>query len=513
MRIHIDALDVDLLPSGTVEIPLRISVVAQPPPEPPPQPPPPGPPPPEPPPAPLHPPGTPPPPVPPFGGKLYRVSKSFDAQAIQKIIDGLKPGDELVFDNDVSVTGQFTFPPQPSQAEPIVLRAEAPPVGMPDVNAQLPRFSSQGPFVFAFPELASGYSLIGLRIMPSSATANAIMCGFGQIADAVKLPSRLHFDRLLIVGTFRARRGIALNCGSAIVQRCRIIGFFSDVEAQAIAAWNATGPFVIRENYLEAAGEVIMFGGSPSLVPNNPRNILIANNVITKDLAWRKAGISVKNLIEINCGENILISGNRLSNSWAGQQNGEAFVFTLRTEWPGAVKEIMVSDNVVDNVGAGCSIFGGFSGAVKNIHFSNNIFRVNQAMGKGFGFQILTGAKDIFILNNTVVGCKHVIVLDGPPETTPGDHGFTARYRIENLRFMKNIVEGVVFGRGLPAGQAPIDKFCAKAAFDSNLSASGGVPGSKQVNLADVLNPDLSVKPPWKCYGADPDGEAHWNDD
>jgi hypothetical protein len=454
------------------------------------------------------------------------VSKSFDAQAIQKIIDGLKPGDELVFDNDVSVTGQFTFPPQPSQAEPIVLRAEAPPVGMPDVNAQLPRFSSQGPFVFAFPELASGYSLIGLRIMPSSATANAIMCGFGQIADEVKLPSHLHFDRLLIVGTFRARRGIALNCGSAIVQRCRIIGFVSDADAQAIAAWNATGPFVIRENYLEAAGEVIMFGGSPSLVPKNPRNILIVNNVITKDLAWRKAGISVKNLIEIKRGENVLISGNRLSNSWAGQQNGEAFVFTVCTEGPGgqpanpwgAVKEIMVSDNVVDNVGSGCNILGRdynrrFTGTVENIHFSNNIFRISQAMGKGFGFQIIAGAKDVFILNNTVVGCKHVIVLDGPPNTPPGDPGFKAQYPIDNLRFMKNIVEGVVFGPGLPADQAPIDKFCRNATFDRNLSASGGVPGSKQVNLADVLNPDLSVKPPWKCYGADPDGEAHWNDD
>ena len=44
--------------------------------------------------------------------------------------------------------------------------------------------------------------------------------------------------------------------------------------------WNGPGPFLIENNYLEAAGENVMFGGSdPSIANLVPSNITIRRNL------------------------------------------------------------------------------------------------------------------------------------------------------------------------------------------------------------------------------------------
>ena len=85
--------------------------------------------------------------------------------------------------------------------------------------------------------------------------------------------------------------------------------YISDVhgrgyDTQAICTWNGPGPFKIINNYLEAAGENVMFGGSPAAIPNLvPTDIEIRNNYFFKPLSWyvndpSYAGIrwSVRNL-------------------------------------------------------------------------------------------------------------------------------------------------------------------------------------------------------------------------
>ena len=39
-------------------------------------------------------------------------------------------------------------------------------------------------------------------------------------------------------------------------------------DSQAIAGWNGPGPFKIVNNYLEGAGENVMFGGADPRIPN-----------------------------------------------------------------------------------------------------------------------------------------------------------------------------------------------------------------------------------------------------
>src|SRR5438270_52798 len=78
------------------------------------------------------------------------------------------------------------------------------------------------------------------------------------------VPYGLTIDRCYFHGdaTYGQKRAIALNSGATTITN----SYLSDIKAisqdsQAIAGWNGPGPYVITNNYLEAAGENIIFGG------------------------------------------------------------------------------------------------------------------------------------------------------------------------------------------------------------------------------------------------------------
>src|SRR5439155_6309552 len=96
------------------------------------------------------------------------------------------------------------------------------------------------------------------------------------------LPHHIVFDRCYLHGdpTKGARRGIAMNSRYAAV----IDSYLSDfkevgADSQAIDGWNGPGPFKIVNNYLEGAGENVMFGGTdPSIADLVPSDIEIRHN-------------------------------------------------------------------------------------------------------------------------------------------------------------------------------------------------------------------------------------------
>ena len=56
---------------------------------------------------------------------------------------------------------------------------------------------------------------------------------------------------------------MALNARRAAVIDSYLADFKEvGADSQAIAGWNGPGPFGIANNYLEAAGENVMFGGA-----------------------------------------------------------------------------------------------------------------------------------------------------------------------------------------------------------------------------------------------------------
>jgi hypothetical protein len=105
------------------------------------------------------------------------------------------------------------------------------------------------------------------------------------------VPHHLIADRLYVHGDVLdgQKRGIALNSGDTTVSNC----YISEIKAigqdsQALGGWNGPGPFTIDNNYLEAAGEVVMFGGSaPSITNLVPTGIVLRGNTVTRPLRWR----------------------------------------------------------------------------------------------------------------------------------------------------------------------------------------------------------------------------------
>ena len=117
------------------------------------------------------------------------------------------------------------------------------------------------------------------------------------------MPHDLVVDRCYIHGDPSAgqKRGIALNSASTTITG----SYISDIKAvgqdsQAIGALERARPFSITNNYLEAAGENMLFGGSDPAIANLvPSDITIANNSVAKPPAWRSQGWQVKNLLEL----------------------------------------------------------------------------------------------------------------------------------------------------------------------------------------------------------------------
>ena len=129
------------------------------------------------------------------------------------------------------------------------------------------------------------------------------------------------------------RRGIAMNARHAAVINSYVCDFKdAGADSQSIAGWNGPGPFVIANNYLEAAGENVMFGGAdPSIPELVPANIEIAGNHLFKPLRWRaairlmKASTGrVKNLLELKNAKTSVIDGNMFEHNWPDGQNGSS---------------------------------------------------------------------------------------------------------------------------------------------------------------------------------------------
>jgi hypothetical protein len=469
------------------------------------------------------------PPPPPASGKTYALRKSDTPARFQSVLDALRPGDTLLIDNDVELAGRFVLREQPRGGDPIIIRAAQAPSGRPTLDDQLPTLVNTAPMqgsILATDPRAHVYMLIGLRLAAKAGFVyNLLELGSGKATDVLAQPDNLLVSRCMISGHPQAgsRRGIFLNSARTTISECWITTIMDSSDAQAIAGVNGPGPYFITGNVLEASTENIMFGGSPAAIQGlNPSNITISGNAIRKPLEWRSLGKwSFKNLIELKRAENVLIENNVLENSWLGQQHGEAFVFTVRAEGSGntpanpwaAVRNVVVRRNHISGVGAGANILGRdyskqFAGIAENITFEHNLFLIDPRRGGRFGFQLLTGARHITIRRNTVVfepkhQYMHALSLDGPPtNTSPSAAGWKADFPIEGLVMEKNILMGDLFGRGLVAGQPPLDKFAPNAQVRDNLPLTGGIPNSRKVTLDEVLNPDYTVKPAYAGYGA-----------
>ncbi len=215
------------------------------------------------------------------------------------------------------------------------------------------------------PEGAHDYRFIGIGLTQTGGnTYDLARVGLDSTNLESLLPQNIEFDRcyLYVSDGMSQRRGFGLNCGNVIVRRCYVENIKDDSDSQAVSSWNGLGPFLIQDNFLEAASENILFGGNDPRVPDLvPSDITILNNTLTKRLTWQGV-LPVKNLIELKNAKNVRIAYNTLSNCWVSGQEGYAFVFTPANQDGNApwctVEDVLVEYNTVTGVGSGFNITG-----------------------------------------------------------------------------------------------------------------------------------------------------------
>jgi len=375
-------------------------------------------------------------------------SGATSTQNLQSALDSASAGDVIVLEAGATFVGNFTLPKKSTAQQGwIVIRSTVPDSQLPPkgvrvnpVNAStFPKIVTPNadPAINAAPG-AHHFRFIGIEctVLPKASTNYGLITfGSSAITSLEQLPHDFIIDRCFIHGnpTTNLSRGVALNCAGAAVidsyiSECHGEGF----DTQAIACWNGSGPFNIFNNYLEAAGENVLFGGADPKIPNLvPSDIVFTHNTCSKPLSWKPdhpsyAGKhwSVKNLFELKNARRVLIEGNLFEHNWADAQVGIAILFTPRNQEGSApwsvVEDVSFRNNVVRQVAGAINILGVDyihpSQQTKRIEIRNNLFvEVNgKAWGNGNGvFLTITEAVNVILDHNTVLQSGNIISAYG----------------------------------------------------------------------------------------------------
>ncbi|MGA7768349.1 MAG: Ig domain-containing protein, partial [Candidatus Sulfotelmatobacter sp.] len=281
---------------------------------------------------------------------------------LQSALNSANCGDTIQLQAGATFTGAFTFPAKSCDDNHwIIVRTSAEDSTLPAEGSRLtpcyagvsslpgrPAFqcastnnvlaklvmaaSASGPIVFA--SGANHYRLIGLEVTRVAGTG--VVYALSSVATG-GTANNLILDRVWLHGTAQdeTTRGVDLG-GSTYLSI--VDSFFTDFhciaitgacsDAQAIVGGlgnDQMGPYKIVDNFLEASGENILFGGGTATA--TPADIEIRHNHMFKPLTWMKGQAGyvggtngnpfiVKNLFELKNAQRVLVDGNIMENSW-----------------------------------------------------------------------------------------------------------------------------------------------------------------------------------------------------
>ena len=435
-----------------------------------------------------------------------RVAEGGDLQAA---INAAKPGDSILLAPGARYPGNFVLPRTVESSQSfITIRTDT--TGPPKTGERVtPAHSGtlaliQSPNGDPALRTAPGahhWRIEAIEFGPNRGGAGTII----ELGDAhqtrADIPHDLVLDRVYVHGdpAVGQKRGIALNSAATSIRNSHISDIkTAGADTQAIAGWNGPGPFVIENNYLEAAGENVMFGGGdPSIDGLIPSGITIRRNHLARPVAWRSERWAVKNLFELKNAVDVVIDGNLFETHWGGGQPGYAIVLTPRNQDGGApwstVERIQFTNNVVRHVAAGINISGSDdrfqSGAARDIAIVNNLFV--DVDGKAWGgpgdfLQIGRGASGVKVEHNTVDHTGRMVSLYG-------------KEPIEGFVFTDNVLRHNaygVMGDNASPGTLTFERYLPGARFDRNVIAGGErsrYPGSNRFVGANDLDEEFAL--------------------
>jgi hypothetical protein len=438
----------------------------------------------------------------PAPGAIQSVST---AASLQSALNSAKCGDTISLQAGNTFTGTFVFPSKPCDDNHwIIVRTSAPNSSLPPEGTRLtpcyagvaslparPAFScpatknvlaklaydqvGSGPIVLA--SGANHYRFIGLEItrtQPKAVVYNLIINAKNGTSDHIIL------DRVWAHGTAQdeTTRGIILSANTYVAI---VDSYFSDFHCVAISGAcgdsqaiggglgdSAMGPYKITNNFLEAAGENVIFGGGPATFV--PADIEIRGNHMFKPLTWMKGSPNfvggrdghpfiVKNLFELKNGQRVLLEGNIMDGSWGGfSQVGFAILLTPKNQAGASgtsvcpsclVTDVTIRYNLIRHMAAGLQIGNGVSstggaprdGQRYSVH--DSVFEDLDGAtynGPGLLAQVTTGAgapllQNVKIDHITAVSLRSILALANPKSYA----------KMPNFTFTNNITNAGTF--------------------------------------------------------------------
>jgi len=346
----------------------------------------------------------------PAPGKTTTVNAGGD---FQSALDNAACGDTITLQAGAVFPGLFTVPQKSCDDQHwIIIRTSAPDTSLPAEGtritpcyagvAQLPGRPSfnctstknvmaqliytgkagSGPIMFA--SGANHYRFIGLEVTRLAGKAFiSDLIGPSQDSPA----DHIVLDRMWVHGTAHdeTTRGVYL---AGITSAAVVDSYFTDfhcvsmtgscTDAQAVGGGGRNfpaGPYRIFDNFLEASGENILFGGGEATT--SPADIEIRQNHLFKPLIWMPGHpgfvggtngrpFVVKNNFELKNAERVLFEGNILEYTWGGfSQFGYSIVLTPKNQAVGIstnscpacrVTDVTIRYSTVSHAAAGINI-------------------------------------------------------------------------------------------------------------------------------------------------------------
>jgi Putative Ig domain len=422
---------------------------------------------------------------------------------LQTAINAASCGDTLLLQAGATFTGLFSIPAKScDNAHWITIRTSSPNSALPPEGTRLtpchagvaslpgrPSFkcsstsnvmakivynglSGDGPISFA--PGANYYRLVGLEITraPGAKLSSLVSVKNGP-ADHIVI------DRSWLHGTAQdeTQSGVRLN---GVTNGSIVDSFFTDfhcisvagacTDAKAIGGGNGGnpgGPYKIVNNFLEASGQGILFGGGGATV--TPTDIEIRRNHFFKPLQW-KAGAAgfvgsvsgnpfiVKNHFELKNAQRVLFEGNILENVWGGfSQSGYSIVLTPKNQHQGTtnicpicqVTDVTIRYNQISHSGAGFQIATSISGsgtgggmALAGARYSIHDITLDDISGSQY-----TGSGTLLLVANSwtanvlnMVSVNHITGLTDPSGHAMTLGNSTTNPSMSGFSFTNNIV-------------------------------------------------------------------------
>ncbi|HEY7788966.1 MAG TPA: hypothetical protein VIC33_00485 [Vicinamibacterales bacterium] len=465
---------------------------------------------------------------------------------LQAAIDSAKPGDVVMLQAGATFTGNFLLKPKNGTGYVIIRTStpdnQLPPPGTritPDQADLLPKLvSTNSQPVLATVDGAHHYWMFGLDVeyggpdefddnSPDSTQSYGLV-QFGSTGNTApgSIPHDLVIDRCYIHGNSanNVRRGVTLNSAASAV----IDSYISDIheiphDAQAIAGWNGPGPFKIENNYLEAAGENVLFGGADPAIANLiPSDITITHNLIAKQPSWAGSRWIQLYLLQLENAQRVLIDGNVF-------EYGQGLAFTVNQFGAAAwsrVQDVTFTHNLVQHVGqygvrfTGTDSYNPSQTKSKRLLIQDDLFVDVDANTPGDGagsiFFVVNGPRDLTINHDTAVHAGGPLLADCGPGAGPGGCGtIPPSY---GTTFTNNVMENGARGFGgygnagytmsnfLPDIVMQADAFIGGLTADNYPSGNFLPPDDASVGFTDEANGNYSLTSSSPYHNAGTDG-------